>query len=310
VAECEALYLDSIAAARQTIYIESQYFTDDRIANALAARLAEPEGPEIIVVMPECCEGWVEQTTMGALRDGVGRGLIEADVHGRLRVVYPSASQARKVPIFVHSKVMFVDDRLARIGSANLSKRSMGVDSECDVAVDATGDDSAAAGVLHMRNRLIGEHLGMSAEDVTREIAAQGSIRAVIDARSNEDRTLVRLRVPETAEMPSEALVAAADPRAPIPVETAVEAAIAGPAAFARDHPRRVVTAISIAGAALGVATAAWQLSRGREGRRRLMRAGNLMALAALGAGAFGTWRSSRDAARILSRHRKGAEFG
>jgi phosphatidylserine/phosphatidylglycerophosphate/cardiolipin synthase-like enzyme len=310
VAECEALYLDSIAAARESIYIESQYFTDDRIARALAARLAEPDGPEIIVVMPECCEGWVEQTTMGALRDRVGRGLIEADVHGRLRIVYPSASQSRKVPIFVHSKVMFVDDRLARIGSANLSKRSMGVDSECDVAVDATGDDDAAASVLQMRNRLIAEHLAMSVEDVTREMAAHGSIRAVIDARSNADRTLVRLHVPEKAEMPSEALVAAADPRAPIHVEAAVDAAIAGPAAFARDHPRRVITVLSLAGLALGASAAAWQLSRGREGRRRLLHAGNMLALAALGAGAFGAWRSSRNAARIVSRHRKGAEFG
>jgi len=310
VSECEALYLDSIAAARESIYIESQYFTDDRIARALAARLAEPDGPEIIVVMPQCCEGWVEQATMGALRDEVARQLIAADVHGRLRIVYPSASQARKVPIFVHSKVMFVDDRLARIGSANLSKRSMGVDSECDVAVDATGDASAAAGVLRMRNRLIGEHLGMSAEDVAREMAARGSIRGVIDARSAADRTLVRLPVPETTEMPSEALVAAADPRAPIPVETAVEAAIAGPAAFAHDHPARMIAAIGVVGTAVGVAAAAWQASRDSASRRRLMRAGRMLALAAVGVGALQAWRNSRTAARIVSRHRKGAEFG
>jgi hypothetical protein len=205
---------------------------------------------------------------------------------------------------------MFVDDRLARIGSANLSKRSMGVDSECDVAVDATGDASAADGVLHMRNRLIAEHLGMSVEDVTREIAAHGSIRGVIDARSAADRTLVRLPVPERTEMPSEALVAAADPRAPIPVETAVEAAIAGPAAFAREHPRRVLAAVGVAGTALGVALAAWQASRGPAVRRRLMRAGNIVAVAALSAGAFRAWWTSRRAGRILSRHRKGAEFG
>jgi phosphatidylserine/phosphatidylglycerophosphate/cardiolipin synthase-like enzyme len=310
VGECEALYLDAIAAARESIYIESQYFTDDRIAHALSARLAETDGPEIIVVMPECCEGWVEQTTMGALRDEVARRLIESDVHGRLRIVYPSASQSQKVPIFVHSKVMFVDDRLARIGSANLSKRSMGVDSECDLAVDATGDPHASAGVLQMRNRLIGEHLGISAEDVTREIAARGSLRQVIDARSAADRTLVRLRVPERTEMPSDALAAAADPRAPIPVETAVEAAIAGPAAFARDHPKRVIAAAGVMATALGVAAAAWQASSRPAAHRRLMRAGNVLALAALGAGAFRTWRTSRNAARILSRHRKGAEFG
>ena len=37
--------------------------------------------------------------------------------------------------ITVHAKIMVVDNALARIGSANLSRRSMGLDSECDVVV-------------------------------------------------------------------------------------------------------------------------------------------------------------------------------
>ena len=39
IRECEALFLDSIALAKRTIYIESQYFTNDTLAGALAARL-------------------------------------------------------------------------------------------------------------------------------------------------------------------------------------------------------------------------------------------------------------------------------
>jgi phospholipase D1/2 len=39
---------------------------------------------------------------------------------------------------------MIVDDEWLRIGSSNLSNRSMGVDSECDVTVEAQGDRSAA----------------------------------------------------------------------------------------------------------------------------------------------------------------------
>ena len=45
IRECEALFLDSIALAKRTIYIESQYFTNDKLADALAARLREPDGP-------------------------------------------------------------------------------------------------------------------------------------------------------------------------------------------------------------------------------------------------------------------------
>ena len=45
VCEVKALYLDSIARARRSIYIENQYFTSAAVERALAARLARPTGP-------------------------------------------------------------------------------------------------------------------------------------------------------------------------------------------------------------------------------------------------------------------------
>jgi phospholipase D1/2 len=79
VRECESLFLDSIARAKQAIYIESQYFTNDTLAEALAARLREPDGPEIVIVSPKECHGWVEQNTMGVFRDRVFRLMIAAE---------------------------------------------------------------------------------------------------------------------------------------------------------------------------------------------------------------------------------------
>ena len=37
----------------------------------------------------------------------------------------------------MHSKVMIIDDRFLRVGSANLNNRSMGTDTECDLAIEA-----------------------------------------------------------------------------------------------------------------------------------------------------------------------------
>ena len=68
VREVEALYLDMIAAARKSIYIENQYFTADKIGEALAARLREEDGPEVIVVLRELSHGWLEELTMQTLR--------------------------------------------------------------------------------------------------------------------------------------------------------------------------------------------------------------------------------------------------
>ena len=217
VRECESLFLDSIARAKQSIYIESQYFTNDTLAEALAARLREPDGPEIVIVSPKECHGWVERNTMGAFRDQVFRLMIAADTHKRLRLVYPAASRAQNVPTFIHSKVMIVDDELARIGSANFSRRSMGVDSECDLAVEAGGDPRVQAGVRHIRDRLVAEHLGLPVDAVARGVEHAGSLRAFVDSRAQADRTLARIDLAPAMETPaSEALREAADPDEPI----------------------------------------------------------------------------------------------
>jgi phosphatidylserine/phosphatidylglycerophosphate/cardiolipin synthase-like enzyme/uncharacterized membrane protein YdjX (TVP38/TMEM64 family) len=215
VRECEALFLDSIAQARRAIYIESQYFTNDAIGRALGARLREPDGPEVIIVVPKECEGWLEKKTMGAFRDTVVRALLAADVHRRLRVVYPAASRAKAVPVFVHSKVMVVDDVFVRIGSANLSHRSMGMDSECDVAVEASGP-AARHGIQRIRDRMLAEHLDMRPGDVGRAVQRAGTIRALIDAHSDRDRTLVAIETPtDTAGAAPDLIKAAADPSEP-----------------------------------------------------------------------------------------------
>ena len=248
IRECETLFLDSIAAARNSIYIESQYFTNDKLGEKLAARLTEADGPEIIVVSPKECHGWLEQNTMGAFRDAVFRRLIANDKHGRLRIVYPAASQAQNVPTFIHSKVMVVDNELARIGSANFSRRSMGVDTECDLAVEAGGDPRVQAGVRQIRNRLIAEHLGLSVDAVESGIERSGSLRAFIDTRQGADRTLARIEVAAESETPpSEALRAAADPDEPI-LSGSLVAGVAPPIdGTARRGPFLVRIAVAIA---------------------------------------------------------------
>jgi phospholipase D1/2 len=248
VRECEALFLDSIAAAQRSIYIESQYFTNDRLGDALASRLTEPNGPEVIVVSPKDGHGWLERNTMGAFRDSLFRRMIAADTHGRLRLVYPAASRAQNVPTFIHSKVMVVDDELVRIGSANFSRRSMGVDTECDLAAEAGGDPRVQAGVRLIRNRLLAEHLGLSVDAVTSGIEHAGSIGAFIDARVNADHTLLRIELlAESGTAPSEALRAAADPDEPILSGSLVGDVVPPIDGTARGGPFLVRIAVAIA---------------------------------------------------------------
>ena len=178
---------------------------------------------------------------MGAFRDAVFRQLIAADTHRRLRIVYPAASRAQNVPIFVHSKVMIVDDELVRIGSANFSRRSMGVDTECDLAVDAGGDSRVREGIRRIRDRLLAEHLALPVDVVARDTERAGSLRALVDSRESAEHTLVRVELEAGDEAPPpEALRAAADPDEPIGFGASVVQLVPPVDARARRNPLRL----------------------------------------------------------------------
>lgn len=174
-AEVETLYLDLIAAARHSIYVENQYFTSLSIARALKERLLEEDGPEVVLLLPARTSGWLEQSTMDVLRNSVLNMIEDADEHGRLRVMAPVVDELGDTGINVHGKIMVTDLRFVRIGSANLSGRSMGLDSECDLLLD--GEASGAG--FRLVGELLGEHLGRPADAMTRELEQYGLIGAI-----------------------------------------------------------------------------------------------------------------------------------
>ncbi len=190
VREVERLFLDMIAAARKSIYIENQYFTAPPIADALGERLQEDGGPEIVIVLPSETSGWLEQATMDVRRNGLLQQLCENDPHGRLRIVAPVSRELEGEKINVHGKVMVVDDRWARIGSANLSCRSLGLDSECDIVIDDPRGDIAPA----LRADLIAEHLGADLETVKTAIDEHGLL-AALSKFGDGDRRLEALDI-------------------------------------------------------------------------------------------------------------------
>ncbi len=159
--EVEQLHLDLIATARRLLYIENQYLTSPLIADALCERLQEPEGPEIVIVLPLNNHGWLEDHTVEALRYRQVRRIRSSDRFGRLRICHPTVPEpGDESSIVVHSKIVVVDDQLFRVGSANLTNRSMALDTECDLTVEAS-DERERAAIALLRNRLLGEHLGL-----------------------------------------------------------------------------------------------------------------------------------------------------
>ena len=191
VKEIERLYLDMIRSARETIYIENQYFTSPRIAAALAERLAEPDGPEIVLVLRLLSHGWLEEATMHVLRTRLIAQLKQADRHGRFHAYTPYLPGLPEGQCLdVHSKLMIVDDRALRIGSANLCNRSMAVDTECDVIVESRGEARVAEAIRGFRGRLLAEHLDVPVEALQRKLRETGSLHGAIGALRCGGRSL------------------------------------------------------------------------------------------------------------------------
>jgi phosphatidylserine/phosphatidylglycerophosphate/cardiolipin synthase-like enzyme len=183
VREIERLHLEAIAGARRLIYLENQYVTSPLVAEALARRLAEPDGPEVVIISTAAAPSWFDRMTMDGTRSHFLQTLLAADRYGRFSAFCPHTRKGKT--IIVHSKVAIIDDRLLRIGSANLNNRSMGFDTECDLMADlgetAEGSPERAA-VAHVRARLIGHFLGRQASDFAHAYGRTGSVARAIEA--------------------------------------------------------------------------------------------------------------------------------
>lgn len=258
VREVERLYLDAIACAQDTIYIENQYLTSVTVGQALVARLMDDQGPEIVLILPYKSSGWLEHTTMDVLRARLLRKLRDADRHGRLRIYYPDVSGLGEQCINLHAKILIVDDGLVRVGSSNLSNRSMGLDTECDLAIEANGHQHIEKAILDFRNRLLGEHLGTEPATISQTATKTGSlIQAIETLRHQHDRTLKDLNgeVPASLDetVPDSSII---DPESPLDPDRLTDALV--PEEERKPAGRRLLSRVGIIVAVLALA-AAWR---------------------------------------------------
>jgi phospholipase D1/2 len=211
-AEIEALYLAAIAAAQRLVYIENQYLTVSAIAEALAQQLRRHQALEVVVVTPRKCEGPLETVVMDQGRKAF-MATLEAAAADRSTVL---TTISHGIPVNVHAKAMIVDDRFMTLGSANLANRSMGVDTEINLAIER---DEADPVIQSWRRRLLAEHLGVDADTLAATEEKEGSIISTIAALNVPDsrRYCTPLDLGDDPVPPLlDNLVVIADPPAPL----------------------------------------------------------------------------------------------
>jgi phosphatidylserine/phosphatidylglycerophosphate/cardiolipin synthase-like enzyme len=210
VQEVRALYLDAIDAAEHLIYLENQYFSSRALFHALLRRMRAPERSKlnIVFVLPRMPEALREQIAMGVAQVRMLQALRQvAQETGHKLGVYCSAAGTKdgeEVFTYIHSKVMMVDDRFLTLGSANTTNRSMGLDSELNLAWEAVDDSEEPEGpelrrtLRRLRVSLLAEHAGLTRLSELRALVRTGTLVSFLDSVAEGRQHRLRLHPLET----------------------------------------------------------------------------------------------------------------
>lgn len=147
---CFDQYCAAIGAARRSIYIENQYIDVPEIIDCLQGALQR--GVDVVLLMP--AEPDISLPIAPERRAILERRAALAH-HERflLAGIAGRGADGRRKPIYVHAKLMLIDDAWATVGSCNLHRYSLFGSSEMNVAF------TEPATVRAMRCALLGEHL-------------------------------------------------------------------------------------------------------------------------------------------------------
>jgi cardiolipin synthase len=172
-------YRLAIAAARRSIYIENQTVFDPDVLGALHAAL--DRGVEVVALTPAEAYGELRAARQRPESRSLFDQLAALGAHDRFALVGIAGADAegRRHNIYVHAKVMLVDDAWMTIGSCNIARRSF----FGDIEINASIWDPLA--VRALRRALLAEHLDIdtgqmddrSALALYRGIAAENRVR-------------------------------------------------------------------------------------------------------------------------------------
>jgi phosphatidylserine/phosphatidylglycerophosphate/cardiolipin synthase-like enzyme len=183
VREIRRLFLDAIDAAEHLIYVENQYFSSEALCKALLDRMSDKTRPllEIILMIAKDADALLEQLSIGIAQARVIRRLKEAarETGHCLGVYYPVSvgASGEELPTYIHSKLLLVDDRFLSVGSANMNNRSMGYDTELNVAWEGRAGGSVARSIRDVRVNLLAEHTGIDSAAGKELLRVKGLVR-------------------------------------------------------------------------------------------------------------------------------------
>lgn len=169
-------YRRAFRRARRLVYLEDQYLWSAEVAKVVCDALRSSPDLHVMVVVPRFPDkdGRLDGPPTRVGREAAVSACMEAGA-GRF-AIYDLENRAGE-PVYVHAKVVVIDDVWAMIGSDNLNRRSWTHDSELSIAVldkerdgrapqDPAGlGDGARPFARNLRLTLLAEHLDRPTSD-------------------------------------------------------------------------------------------------------------------------------------------------
>jgi phosphatidylserine/phosphatidylglycerophosphate/cardiolipin synthase-like enzyme len=160
-----AWYTNTIRKAKASIYIENQFpFQNEFITRILCKRLHEQKNLKVIIVgpmepnLPGLIGSFLSKTSVNDVNEHLQR-IRDAGDSGRRVGTYSLVCQDKKSKklrqIYVHSKLLIVDDKWFTVGSANTDKNGFKDSTEVNIGI------TSSSLAKDLRIRLWGEHIGL-----------------------------------------------------------------------------------------------------------------------------------------------------
>jgi cardiolipin synthase A/B len=174
-------YLMAIGAAREAIYIENQAIPIPPVAEALEEALKR--GVELVLLAPAAPEEHVRAARRNPDRRALFEGVARLGVHENFTLTGIAGRNAEggRRDVYVHSKIMVIDDVWATIGSRNLHANSLSGHSEMNASI---WDPAVARG---LRVALLAEHVGNDTAHLDARAALQFYRRMAGENRRRRD---------------------------------------------------------------------------------------------------------------------------
>jgi phosphatidylserine/phosphatidylglycerophosphate/cardiolipin synthase-like enzyme len=128
-------YLEAIGQAEGFIYLENQYFREEKLADAIIQQHKAKPDLQTIIVVPRIIEEFLKSagdplSNYGAALQFELLSTMKKEIKTNLGL-FTLRRKDDKL-IYVHGKLFIIDDKFASIGSANTNPRSFRMDSELD----------------------------------------------------------------------------------------------------------------------------------------------------------------------------------